>query len=307
MSNRLKQITTKAKALYKSGKYSKWTDAIKAASKTLTHTVTKKAKKITKQAKKVYKSIGALPIDFKGSFLGYNFSIVNQYTLDGGVTAIFLDKEKVKILELNGNKNEEDRAINILSSRAKSEFSHDKGYKLDSRDESELNRRIKKFIQQLNKEVKDYNTGKDRNVKKSKPVKIKYHHSTKKLSLLNEIKSLLKNDHKILVRGYKLKAGKIREKISGIKKSPARSLHKDTASHNVRISVMSGIKDSIKEIETMHSRIAFQEGQLQALQNMLKHEKFDLKEKKRIMQNIKLVKLRISDYKKHLTSLKKHI
>jgi DNA-binding beta-propeller fold protein YncE len=44
MSNRLKQITTKAKALYKSGKYSKWTDAIKAASKTLTHTVTKKAK-----------------------------------------------------------------------------------------------------------------------------------------------------------------------------------------------------------------------------------------------------------------------
>jgi hypothetical protein len=31
--NRLKQITTKAKQLYKTGKYSKWTDAIKAASK----------------------------------------------------------------------------------------------------------------------------------------------------------------------------------------------------------------------------------------------------------------------------------
>jgi len=43
MSSRLKQITTKAKALYKSGKYKKWTDAIKAASKTLTSTV-KKAK-----------------------------------------------------------------------------------------------------------------------------------------------------------------------------------------------------------------------------------------------------------------------
>lgn len=36
MSSKLKQITTKAKALYKSGKYKKWTDAIKAASKTLT-------------------------------------------------------------------------------------------------------------------------------------------------------------------------------------------------------------------------------------------------------------------------------
>jgi hypothetical protein len=36
MSNKLKQITTKAKALYKSGKYKKWTDAIKAASKQVT-------------------------------------------------------------------------------------------------------------------------------------------------------------------------------------------------------------------------------------------------------------------------------
>ena len=44
MSNRLKQITTKAKALYKTGKYKKWTDAIKAASKNLTYTVTKKSK-----------------------------------------------------------------------------------------------------------------------------------------------------------------------------------------------------------------------------------------------------------------------
>jgi hypothetical protein len=43
MSNRLKQITTKAKALYKSGKYAKWTDAIKAASKqTATVGATKK-------------------------------------------------------------------------------------------------------------------------------------------------------------------------------------------------------------------------------------------------------------------------
>jgi len=35
MSNKLKQITTKAKQLYKSGKFAKWTDAIKAASASL--------------------------------------------------------------------------------------------------------------------------------------------------------------------------------------------------------------------------------------------------------------------------------
>jgi hypothetical protein len=46
--NRLKQITTKAKALYKSGKYAKWTDAIKAASKQ-TATVGATKKKSTKK------------------------------------------------------------------------------------------------------------------------------------------------------------------------------------------------------------------------------------------------------------------
>jgi len=46
--NRLKQITTKAKALYKSGKYAKWTDAIKAASK-MTATVGATKKKTAKK------------------------------------------------------------------------------------------------------------------------------------------------------------------------------------------------------------------------------------------------------------------
>lgn len=56
MSNKLKQITTKAKQLYKTGKFAKWTDAIKAASKSTATTkkvgaVKKKAaKKITKKA-----------------------------------------------------------------------------------------------------------------------------------------------------------------------------------------------------------------------------------------------------------------
>lgn len=42
----LKEITTKAKALYKTGKYKKWTDAIKAASATITKTTKKAVKKI---------------------------------------------------------------------------------------------------------------------------------------------------------------------------------------------------------------------------------------------------------------------
>jgi hypothetical protein len=59
MSSRLKAITTKAKALYKTGKFSKWTDAIKEASKQLSKgkkvsgvkkSVKKKTKKPTEQS-----------------------------------------------------------------------------------------------------------------------------------------------------------------------------------------------------------------------------------------------------------------
>jgi len=57
MSNKLKAITTKAKQLYKTGKFSKWTDAIKQASKMLTKTTgSKKIGAIKKKAtKKVVK------------------------------------------------------------------------------------------------------------------------------------------------------------------------------------------------------------------------------------------------------------
>ena len=50
MNNKLKAITTKAKSLYKTGKYKKWTDAIKAASKTVAGVVSGKKKPATKKA-----------------------------------------------------------------------------------------------------------------------------------------------------------------------------------------------------------------------------------------------------------------
>jgi hypothetical protein len=52
MSNKLKAITTKAKALYKTGKYKKWTDAIKAASKTVGAVKTKRVVKKAAPKKK---------------------------------------------------------------------------------------------------------------------------------------------------------------------------------------------------------------------------------------------------------------
>jgi hypothetical protein len=61
MNSKLKAITTKAKQLYKTGKFSKWTDAIKQASKMLTKTTGSKKigaikKKIETKKKAVKKS-----------------------------------------------------------------------------------------------------------------------------------------------------------------------------------------------------------------------------------------------------------
>lgn len=185
------------------------------------------------------KNIGALPVGFKGSFLGFKFDIVNQYTIDGGVTAIIRDSEFNKLFELNGRKEDEAKGSKILYGSAISYWTANKGHFLNDRDKSQLTKRIDNFVKQLNKEVKDYNTGKDKTTKKSKPVKIVYTPEVKKLSLIQEIKTLLKDNNKIMVRGYKMKTGKIR-KISGT------SSHKDTKSHNVNIRVVSGIKGLTK-------------------------------------------------------------
>lgn len=69
-NNKLKKITTVAKQLYKSGKFAKWTDAIKAASKqisgTKTHKDTKSHNVNIRVVSGVKKKVGAVKIVQKG-------------------------------------------------------------------------------------------------------------------------------------------------------------------------------------------------------------------------------------------------
>jgi hypothetical protein len=81
-----------------------------------------------------------------------------------------------------------------------------------NKDLSDLEKKIKGFVVNLNKEVAAYNSGKDTTKKKSKGLKIVYKPETKKLSVIDEIKTILKNNKKILKGGYTIKSGVIREK-----------------------------------------------------------------------------------------------
>ena len=189
------------------------------------------AKKITS-----YKKIGALPIDFKGNFLGYRFKVLNQYQLDGGVTAqlVEIDGRGDIIAELSGSPKENDRAAAVLYSGG---LATSKDIRLDEKDKKDLQKRIKNFVVGLNKEVAAYNSGKDTSKKKSKGLKIVYKPETKKLAVVDQIKSILKSNKKILKGGYTIKTGVIREKkVAGI-------------------NVINGINDDIlKELKSIQQR-----------------------------------------------------
>ena len=179
----------------------------------------KAAPKKKAAAKKItgHKKVGALPIDFKGNFLGYRFKVLNQYQLDGGVTAqlVEVDGKGDIIAELSGNPKENDRAAAVLYSGG---LATGKDVYLDDKDKKDLQKRIKSFVVGLNKEVAAYNSGKDTSKKKSKGLKIVYKPETKKLAVVDQIKSILKSNKKILKGGYILKTGVIREKkVAGIK------------------------------------------------------------------------------------------
>ena len=192
---------------------------VAAKKKAVKKSVVKKYHKDTKSHNvniKVVSGVGALPIDFKGSFLGYKFYIANQYQLDGSVTAQLIESEGKRnlIASLSGNPKENERTAAALLNGAIAT-----GGRISEKDERDIKGKIKRFVTDLNKEVAKFNSGKDISKKTSKGLKIVYKPTTKKLSIVDEIKTILKNNKKILKGGYKVAPGKIREKvISGTKK-----------------------------------------------------------------------------------------
>lgn len=237
-----------------------------------------------------YKKVGALPIDFKGNFLGYRFKVLNQYQLDGGVTAqlVELDGKGDIIAELSGNPKENDRASAVLYSGG---LATGKDIYLDEKDKKDLQKRIKNFVVGLNKEVAAYNSGKDTSKKKSKGLKIVYKPETKKLAVVDQIKSILKSNKKILKGGYTLKSGVIREKkVAGIK-------------------VVTGIgaigSEMINELKVAHEKLIKWQKVLSALD--IEKAKVSKGMKPVVAMDIKRVKDAIKEQKIHIQQLKKNI
>jgi hypothetical protein len=101
MSNKLKQITTKAKQLYKSGKFAKWTDAIKAASKSIPTTTKKVGAVKKKAAKKITKKAATKKATAKSYHKDSKSHNVKISVVSGVQSDTLKEIEKVKNIILN--------------------------------------------------------------------------------------------------------------------------------------------------------------------------------------------------------------
>ena len=183
------------------------------------------------------KRVGALPVGFTGKFLGWPFKVLNQFTLDGGVTAqiVELDAPGNIVAELNGRKDDIERSYTRIFQKiaipyAALNVSYNKPAEV-KQDQKRVENAVRQFLVQLNKEVSDYNSGKDRKTKTAKPAVIKYTAKVKKLAVVDQIKSILAANTKRLKNGYTLVKGKPRIKenaIGSIKRDAVQSLKKMT-------------------------------------------------------------------------------
>ena len=113
------------------------------------------------------KKVGALPVGFKGSIYDIGFKIVNQYDIYNDVSAIMEDTNTGnRIVTFDGKGSPKDKAEAIVSYISKV-TNIQGGY----RDDKQLYSRMLKFATNMQKEVKDFNAGKKKTIKKE-PLKI---------------------------------------------------------------------------------------------------------------------------------------
>jgi len=131
-------------------------------------------KKVGASKKNTKKKIGALPIGFKGSIYDIGFKIVNQYDIYNDVSAIMEDTTNGnRIVTFDGKGSPKDKAEAIVSYISKN-TNIQGGY----RDDKQLYSRMLKFATNMQKEVKDFNSGKKKTIKKE-PFKIPVPKNTK--------------------------------------------------------------------------------------------------------------------------------
>jgi hypothetical protein len=306
----LQVIIKEAKAIRSKNPKMEWKKAVAQASaiyasKHKGKSPVGKKKAVKKVAKK---KLGALPIGFKGSIWGVKFKIVNQYDIYNDVSAIMEDTENGSVIVVfDGKGSANDKAsivVSYMSRYGKLPYG-----KIDDKDRNELKSKMIKFATNMQKEVKEYNAGKKKTIKKQ-PLNI----SAPKIKapiVKKAVKKVAKKATKKHTHWKKVHAHERRVNGVGAVKKSATTMHKDTKSHNVNIRVMSGIgatKISFEKLEKAIKNAAEYKHIINNInkelilnKNMPSYLKKDLKDTKKTFNSM------LKEEKTHITELKKHI
>jgi len=156
--------------------------------------------------------IGALPVDFTGSVLGLRFRVYNQFNLDGSVTLQVVENTPGGdlIANIDGRTGE----VETASAKFWGKIDGKERQRLTEKDTNKVKKTIKDFLQNLHKEVKQYNSGKDTRTKKGQRLNVKATPKVRK-GPKDQIKDILRTEKKRLKYGYTIVPGKV---MSGVKR-----------------------------------------------------------------------------------------
>jgi len=278
----LQVIIKEAKAIRSKSPKMEWKKAVAQASaiyasKHKGKSPVGKKKAVKKTAKK---KLGALPIGFKGTIWTVKFKIVNQYDIYNDVSAIMEDTNNGSVIVVfDGKGSASDKADKIVSYAAM--YS-----KVDEADKKMLKSRMLKFATNMQKEVKEYNAGKKKTIKKQ-PLnivapKIKapvVKKSAKKVAK----KAIKKHTHWKTVHAHE-------RRVNGVKKKKI--------SEQTILNKIHKVKDSVNKLdETQHRHM------MSGMDNKMFKDLYDTRER---IANTKQAILKLQNFAK-LSPNQRHI
>jgi len=306
----LQWIVKEAKAIKKKypKRFAKWTDYVAQASAIYSSKHKGKSPVGKKHVKKVVrkKALGALPIGFKGNIWGIHFKVVNQYDIYGNVAAIVENTEtghRIVTFDGRGSANE---LANVFSGYV---ARHGTGGSTNEADLKALKSRILKFCTQMQKEVKDFNSGKKKTIKKeplsiptpkhkipsvkkvAKKVAKKHTHWGNVHSHQRRVNGVKKK--KISEQSILNKIHKVKDDVSKLDEAQHKHMIGKISLHNI-----DKIKSSLQELKNLERHLAILKivkpkivkTQLPVIKNEIKNT----------INSIKEIKIHIKELKKHI-------
>ena len=304
----LQVIIKEAKAIRSKSPKMEWKKAVAQASAIYASKHKGKSpvgkKKIVKKVAK--KKLGALPIGFKGSIWGVKFKIVNQYDIYNDVSAIMEDTDNGSVIVVfDGKGSANDKASIIVSYMSR--YGKLPYGKIDDKDRSELKSKKIKFATNMQKEVKEYNAGKKKTIKKQ-PLNI----SAPKIKALvvkkTAKKAIKKHTHWKTVHAHERRVNGVKKKKIS-EQSILNKIHKvkdsvnklDEAQHKHMMGSVHHMSD--KYIKTLNEIYQYKLAIKRIENDISKMSPVEKKRSKEVINNFKKIIKELSTHSKELKKL----